>query len=165
MHGTPPREDQDPLRRGGVLCQQPRRRIAVHGPQDQNFADEIVCFDIETTGLKVEREAITEIAPWCCATVRWRSGSRPSSTPTPPDAGDRGPDGHHGCHAGRRSPAEGGLTSFLEFVGIARLAAHNAEFDISFIRAGCRKVGLPFDPTYCGLPDFGPEPVAGAAQV
>ena len=36
-------------------------RIAVHGPQDQNFADEIVCFDIETTGLKVEREAITEI--------------------------------------------------------------------------------------------------------
>ena len=36
-------------------------RIAVHGPQDQSFADEIVCFDIETTGLKVEREAITEI--------------------------------------------------------------------------------------------------------
>ena len=34
-------------------------RIAVHGPQDQNFADEIVCFDIETTGLKVDREAIT----------------------------------------------------------------------------------------------------------
>ena len=26
-------------------------RIAVHGPQDQNFADELVCFDIETTGL------------------------------------------------------------------------------------------------------------------
>ena len=36
-------------------------RIAVHGPQDQAFSDEIVCFDIETTGLKVTREAITEI--------------------------------------------------------------------------------------------------------
>ena len=36
-------------------------RIAVHGSQEQDFADEIVCFDIETTGLKVEREAITEI--------------------------------------------------------------------------------------------------------
>ena len=36
-------------------------RIAVHGPQDQDFSDEIVCFDIETTGLKVDREAITEI--------------------------------------------------------------------------------------------------------
>ena len=36
-------------------------RIAVHGAQDQDFDDEIVCFDIETTGLKVQREAITEI--------------------------------------------------------------------------------------------------------
>ena len=33
-------------------------------------------------------------------------------------------------------------------MGDRPLAAHNAEFDISFIRAGCRKVGLPFDPTY-----------------
>lgn len=36
-------------------------RIAVHGSQDQDFADEIVCSDIETTGLKVDREAITGI--------------------------------------------------------------------------------------------------------
>ena len=36
-------------------------RIAVHGEQDQPFEDEIVCFDIETTGLKVTTEAITEI--------------------------------------------------------------------------------------------------------
>ena len=26
--------------------------------------------------------------------------------------------------------------------------AHNAEFDIGFIRAGCRRAGLEFDPTY-----------------
>ena len=36
-------------------------RIAVHGDQDQPFNGEIVCFDIETTGLKVTTEAITEI--------------------------------------------------------------------------------------------------------
>ena len=36
-------------------------RVAVHGGQEQDFDDEIVCFDIETTGLKVQREAITEI--------------------------------------------------------------------------------------------------------
>ena len=37
-------------------------RVAVHGPHGSAIlADEIVCFDIETTGLKVEREAITEI--------------------------------------------------------------------------------------------------------
>ena len=40
------------------------------------------------------------------------------------------------------------LTAFLKFVNGRPLAAHNAEFDISFIRAGCRKVGLDFDPTY-----------------
>ena len=28
------------------------------------------------------------------------------------------------------------------------MAAHNAEFDIGFIRAGCKKVGLEFDPSY-----------------
>jgi len=32
--------------------------------------------------------------------------------------------------------------------GAPPLAAHNAEFDISFIRAGCKKCGIPFEPTY-----------------
>src|SRR5699024_10018799 len=36
-------------------------RIAVHGDKDFSFADEYVAFDIETTGLQVKREAITEI--------------------------------------------------------------------------------------------------------
>ena len=40
------------------------------------------------------------------------------------------------------------LTAFLAFAGNAPLAAHNAEFDISFIRAGCQKCGIPFEPTY-----------------
>lgn len=40
------------------------------------------------------------------------------------------------------------LTAFLAFAGDRPLAAHNAEFDIGFIRAGCAKVGLSFDPTY-----------------
>ena len=40
------------------------------------------------------------------------------------------------------------LTAFLAFAGDAPLAAHNAEFDISFIRAGCQKCGIPFEPTY-----------------
>ena len=30
------------------------------------------------------------------------------------------------------------LTAFLEFVNGRPLAAHNAEFDISFIRKGCQ---------------------------
>ena len=51
----------------------------------------------------------------------------------------------------------------MKFVDGRPLAAHNAEFDIGFIRAGCRKVGLDFQPTYVDslilaqnlLPDLG----------
>ena len=43
---------------------------------------------------------------------------------------------------------EDALHAFLDFAGDRPLAAHNAEFDISFIRAGCKKCGIPFDPTY-----------------
>ena len=43
---------------------------------------------------------------------------------------------------------EDALKAFLNFAGGRILAAHNAEFDISFIRAGCRKCGIAFEPTY-----------------
>lgn len=43
---------------------------------------------------------------------------------------------------------EDALHAFLNFAGDRPLAAHNAEFDISFIRAGCKKCGIPFEPTY-----------------
>ena len=43
---------------------------------------------------------------------------------------------------------EDALHAFLAFAGGRLLAAHNAEFDISFIRAGCKKCGIPFEPTY-----------------
>ena len=124
-------------------------RIAVHGPQDQNFADEIVCFDIETTGLKVEREAITEIGAVVLrngeVAERFQTFVNPNRRLTPDIVGLTGITDAMLADAPQLKEA---LTSFLEFVGDRPLAAHNAEFDISFIRAGCRKVGLPFDPTY-----------------
>ena len=124
-------------------------RIAVHGPQDQNFADEIVCFDIETTGLKVEREAITEIGAVVLrngeVAERVQTFVNPNRRLTPEIVGLTGITDAMLADAPQLKEA---LTSFLEFVGDRPLAAHNAEFDISFIRAGCRKVGLPFDPTY-----------------
>ena len=124
-------------------------RIAVHGPQDQDFSDEIVCFDIETTGLKVDREAITEIGAVVLkngqVTDRFQTFVNPGRRLTPEIIGLTGIT--DAMLSGAPSPKEA-LTDFLSFVNGRPLAAHNAEFDISFIRAGCRREGIPFDPTY-----------------
>ena len=124
-------------------------RIAIHGHQDIGFSDEIVCFDIETTGLKVAQEAITEIGA-----VRLRNGEivetfqtfvDPERRLTPEIIGLTGITDDMLRGAPKLKDA---LTAFLAFAGGAPLAAHNAEFDISFIRAGCRKCSIPFEPTY-----------------
>ena len=124
-------------------------RIAIHGHQDIGFSDEIICFDIETTGLKVTQEAITEIGA-----VRLRNGEivetfqtfvDPERRLTPEIIGLTGITDEMLRGAPKLKDA---LTAFLAFAGDAPLAAHNAEFDISFIRAGCRKCGIPFEPTY-----------------
>ena len=124
-------------------------RIAVHGVQDQNFDDEIVCFDIETTGLKVTREAITEIGAVVLKngkiTETFQTFVNPGRRLTPEIIGLTGITDAMLADAPSLKEA---LTAFLQFVNGRVLAAHNAEFDISFIRAGCRKVGLEFEPTY-----------------
>ena len=124
-------------------------RIAIHGHQDIGFSDEIVCFDIETTGLKVTQEAITEIGA-----VRLRNGEIVETFQTFVDPERRltpeiiGLTGITDEMLRGAPKLKGALTAFLTFAGGAPLAAHNAEFDISFIRAGCRKCGIPFEPTY-----------------
>ena len=124
-------------------------RIAVHGAQDQDFDDEIVCFDIETTGLKVTREAITEIGAVVLKngkiTETFQTFVNPGRRLTPEIIGLTGITDAMLADAPSLKEA---LTAFLQFVNGRPLAAHNAEFDISFIRAGCRKVGLEFEPTY-----------------
>ena len=124
-------------------------RIAVHGAQDQDFDDEIVCFDIETTGLKVTREAITEIGAVVLKngkiTETFQTFVNPGRRLTPEIIGLTGITDAMLADAPSLKEA---LTAFLQFVNGRVLAAHNAEFDVSFIRAGCRKVGLEFEPTY-----------------
>ena len=124
-------------------------RIVVHGTQDQPFEDEIVCFDIETTGLDVTTEAITEIGAVVLKngeiTDRFQTFVNPGRRLTPEIIGLTGIT--DAMLADAPQPAEA-LRSFLDFVAGRPLAAHNAEFDIGFIRAGCREAGLEFHPTY-----------------
>ena len=139
-------------------------RVVVHGGQDCPLDGEIVCFDIETTGLKVDREAITEIGAVVLRNgevcERFQTFVDPNRHLTPEIIGLTGITDEMLRGAPQLKEA---LTAFLDFVGGRPLAAHNAEFDIGFIRAGCKKVGLPFTPTYIDslilaqnlLPDLG----------
>ena len=124
-------------------------RLAVHGTADGDFHGEIVCFDIETTGLKVTQEAITEIGA-----VLLRDGEIVDTFQTFVDPERRltpeivGLTGITDAMLAGAPKLEDALCAFLDFAGGRILAAHNAEFDISFIRAGCKKCGIPFEPTY-----------------
>ncbi|MBQ9393231.1 MAG: PHP domain-containing protein, partial [Oscillospiraceae bacterium] len=118
-------------------------RVAVHGTADQDFADEIVCFDIETTGLNVATEAITEIGAAVLKngeiTDRFQTFVDPGRHLTPEIVGLTGITDAMLQGAPKLKEA---LESFLAFVDGRPLAAHNAEFDVSFIRKGCQEAGL-----------------------
>ena len=124
-------------------------RIVVHGDKDFSFTDEYVAFDIETTGLSVKRDAITEIGAVVIQNgqvgERFQTFVNPNRRLTPEIIALTGITDDMLKDAPQLKEA---LTAFLEFVGDRPLVAHNAEFDIGFIREGCRKVGFPFQPTY-----------------
>ena len=124
-------------------------RIPVHGTQEAAFSDEYVAFDIETTGLRVKHEAITEIGAVVIRdgeiTDHFQTFVDPERHLTPEIIALTGITDQMLQGAPKEDQA---LRDFLDFAGNRPLVAHNAEFDIGFIRAGCRRAGLEFDPTY-----------------
>ena len=124
-------------------------RVAIHGDRDFSFTDQYVAFDIETTGLQVKHEAITEIGAVVIENGevkdRFQTFVNPHRRLTPEIVALTGITDAMLKDAPSLKEA---LTAFLDFVGDRPLVAHNAEFDIGFIREGCRKVKLPFAPTY-----------------
>ena len=124
-------------------------RIAVHGDKECSFTDDYVAFDIETTGLLVKQDAITEIGAVVIRgneiVDRFQTFVDPGRHLTPEIIAKTGITDQ--MLQGAPKPGEA-LAAFLKFVGDRPLAAHNAEFDIGFIREGCHREGLAFDPTY-----------------
>ena len=124
-------------------------RVVVHGSRDIPLSGEFVAFDLETTGLSAKNDVITEIGA-----VIYRDGEileefqsfvnphRPLSpritelTGITDDMLRDAPD------------IDEVLPKFLEFCGDRPLVAHNADFDVSFILAACRKLDVSYEPTY-----------------
>ena len=120
-------------------------RVVVHGAVDQPFAEEIVCFDIETTGLDKKREVIIEIGAVVLKngeiTDTFNTFVSPGRLLDPTIIRLTGITDEMLVGAPGQEEA---LRVFLEFAGDRPLAAHNAEFDMGFIANGCRKYGIPF---------------------
>ena len=123
-------------------------RVVVHGDHDQDFKGEIVCFDIETTGLKKKQEVIIEIGAVVLkdgkVTESFNTFVSPGRILNPEIIQLTGITDEMLQGAPTQEQA---LRAFLDFVGDRPLAAHNAEFDMGFIAEGCRKYGIPFEKT------------------
>ncbi len=121
-------------------------RVAVHGETDALFSDEIVCFDIETTGLNRKYEVIIEIGAVVLKdgeiTDTFNTFVSPRRRLSPEIVRLTGITDE--MLEGAPSQEEA-LRAFLEFAGGRPLAAHNADFDMGFIAAGCEKYGIPFN--------------------
>ena len=120
-------------------------RVVVHGEVQQPFGEEIVCFDIETTGLDKKREVIIEIGAVVLKngeiTDTFNTFVSPGRILNPDIIRLTGITDEMLVGAPGQEEA---LRMFLAFAGDRPLAAHNAEFDMGFIANGCRKYGIPF---------------------
>jgi DNA polymerase-3 subunit epsilon len=117
---------------------------AVAGLAEAGFAElEFAVIDLETTGWSPGVAAITEIAA-----VRVRGGRRQGEfaslvnpgVPVPPGIEDLTGISDWMLAAAPRLPAV--LPGLLDFADGCVLVAHNAPFDVGFLRAACAECGL-----------------------
>ena len=124
-------------------------RLTVRGEQDQDLDAPIVCFDLETTGLSKETDVITEIGAVVLdhgeVKERFQTFVDPQRKLAPNIVQLTGITDE--MLVGAPSQAEA-IQAFLDFAAGRPLAAHNAEFDIGFIRTGCQRYGIEFQPTF-----------------
>ncbi|MFF4987332.1 DEDD exonuclease domain-containing protein [Streptosporangium saharense] len=103
-----------------------------------------VVFDLETTGVSADEHAITEIGA-----VKVRGGEVLGEFGTLVDPGSPIPPfisvltGITDAMVTAAPRIDSVLPSFLEFARGSTLVAHNAGFDLSFVRAACAALGYP----------------------
>ncbi|MCL2568785.1 MAG: PolC-type DNA polymerase III [Oscillospiraceae bacterium] len=121
-------------------------KLVVSGPCPLPLDSEFVAFDLETTGLNPNQEAITEIGA-----VRFRGGEILETFQTFVNPGKPIPYNitkitgiKDSDVAGAPEPGDA-LRAFLAFAGDCPLVAHNAPFDMGFLRATAERVGVALD--------------------
>lgn len=121
----------------------------VYEPCSQDINDSYVVFDIETTGRSAEENNITEIGA-----VKIENGKVCDRWSTFVNPGEKIPDeiveltGITDEMVAKAPKIGEILGDFLKFCEGCVLVAHNAKFDIGFIKENCRRLGLDFNFTY-----------------
>lgn len=123
---------------------------AVYGESNESFDGEYIVFDIETTGLSYINDRITEIGALLVShgeiVDRFSSFVNPHMEISEKIIKLTGITNEMVADAPDESVA---VKQFLDFAGDRMLVAHNANFDVSFIRAASERSGLLFKNPYC----------------
>ncbi|MBP3315421.1 MAG: PolC-type DNA polymerase III [Clostridia bacterium] len=122
---------------------------AVYGKYEGNFEDEFIVFDIETTGLSPINCKITEIGAVkvkCGEVIEVYNTFVNPGVPIPPEIVELTSITDEMVADARKIDEV--LPEFLSFVGNRLLIAHNANFDVSFIRAAAKELEIPFENAY-----------------
>ncbi len=121
----------------------------VHGVKDYSLDDEYVVFDIETTGLNATNDRITEIGAVLikngAVLDRFSSFVNPQMS-IPPKIVEL--TSITDAMVADAPTIDVVLKEFLAFVGDRVLVAHNANFDIGFIKQKSIECNYSFDPVY-----------------
>lgn len=123
---------------------------AVNGACDTPIDGETVVFDLETTGLSPRNCEILEIAAVIVSNgqmgQRFHTYVKPSG-PVPYEITQL--TGITDDMVEDAPSQQQAVTDFFAFMGDRPLCAHNANFDVSFLRAACEKFGI--DRQFCSI--------------
>ena len=123
---------------------------AVKGHTDTLLDGEIIVFDLETTGLKPTECEIIEIAAVLVKGGEIAERFHTHVKPKAPIPGEITSLTGISNEMVQDSPAiEEILPSFLRFCGERPLCAHNADFDVAFVRAACERMGI--EKSFCSI--------------